>query len=74
MIRKKIGLPRLEPIKRSLMQVGTEVFPVFGDGQTGYSANIEDFNSNVPKEWRYPTWDELYFVLVNLQIGPDGRA
>jgi hypothetical protein len=61
-------------INTQLMKVGLEVFPVYGDEATGWSVDPIDLAPGRPKEYRYPSLDELFFALVNLNYGPEGEA
>lgn len=57
-----------------LMQVGEEVFPVYGDDRSGFSVDPGDFGPKLPPRFRYRSRDELFFALVNLNVGKEGRA
>jgi hypothetical protein len=56
------------------MQVGREVFVVFGNDECGWCIDPGDLCPEVPVWCRYRTRDELFFALVNLHVGEDGRA
>jgi hypothetical protein len=55
------------------VQIGAEVFPVYGDEKTGWSLDLGDLCSQMPK-YRYRSFDELFFALVNLKVAPEGQA
>lgn len=57
-----------------LMQVGQEVFPVYGDDDSGFSVDAGDFGPKTPCRYRYHSRDELFFALVNFNLGKEGRA
>jgi len=59
--------------KARLVQIGAEVFPVYGDEKTGWSLDLGDLCSQMPK-YRYRSFDELFFALVNLKVAPEGQA
>jgi len=61
-------------VSANLMQIGLEVVRVYGSEKTGYSMNDDDLRRAVPDECLYKSMDELYFALVNLNVGPEGRA
>lgn len=53
------------------MRIGVEIVPVYGDDQTGWSFEPGIESSRLPI---YHTIDELFFVLVNLNISEEGTA
>ena len=57
-----------------LMQVGEEVFPVYGDDDSGFSMDPRDFGPKMPPRFRYESREELFFALVNFNLGKEGRA
>lgn len=57
-----------------LMQVGQEVFPVYGDDHSGFSVDSGDFTARSEICFRYESRDELFFALVNFNLGKEGRA
>ncbi len=61
-------------VNTRLLQVGTEVFPVYGDERSGWSMDPVDLAPEVPKWLRYESLDELFFALLNLNVTPEGRA
>ena len=61
-------------VKTQLLQVGLEVFPVYGDEKTGWSVDAGDCYPQMPPRFRYRSLDELFFALVNLNISPEGQA
>lgn len=65
---------RLEPVNTKLLKIGLEVFPVYGDDRSGWSMDPIDLAPEVPRWIRYESLDELFFALVNLNVGPEGQA
>jgi hypothetical protein len=65
---------RVEPVRTHLLQVGLEVFPVYGDERSGWSMDPVDFAPEAPRWLRYDSLEELFFALINLNVGPEGRA
>ncbi len=65
---------RIEPVSTRLLQVGLEVFPVYGDEGSGWSMDPVDLTPDTPKGLRYDSLDELFFALLNLNVMPEGQA
>lgn len=61
-------------VSAQLLKVGLEVFPVYGDERSGFSVDPGDLYPQMPEWFRYRSIDELYFALVNLNVGPEGNA
>ncbi len=61
-------------VNAQLMKVGLEVFPVYGDETKGFSVDPGDLYPDIPRWVRYGSLDELFFALVNLNVGPEGKA
>ena len=61
-------------VNAQLMKIGLEVFPVYGDESSGFSVDPGDLYPQMPAWFRYGSLDELFFALVNLNVGPEGRA
>jgi hypothetical protein len=61
-------------VNARLLKVGLEVFPVYGDETSGWSVDPGDLYPQMPVWYRYQSLDELFFALVNLNIGPEGKA
>jgi len=61
-------------VHAQLMKVGLEVFPVYGDEKKGFSVDPGDLYPDIPRWARYGSLDELFFALVNLNVGPEGQA
>ena len=61
-------------VNARLLKIGLEVFPVYGDEQTGFSVDPGDLYPHMPIWFRYQSLDELFFALVNLNVGPEGQA
>ena len=57
-----------------LLRIGTDVLPVYGDDETGWGVYQGDLYPAAPAQYRYRSLDELFFVLVNLNITTCGRA
>jgi hypothetical protein len=65
---------QLQPVSTKLLKVGLEVFPVYGDERQGWSMDPIDFAPETPRWLRYESLDELFFALINLNVGPEGEA
>jgi hypothetical protein len=61
-------------VNARLLKVGLEVFPVYGDEASGWSVDPGDLYPQMPVWFRYRSIDELFFALVNLNFGPEGKA
>jgi hypothetical protein len=61
-------------VNAQLMQIGLEVFPVYGDDSSGFSIDPGDLYPQMPAWFRYDSLEELFFALVNLNVSPEGRA
>ena len=61
-------------VKARLLKIGLEVFPVYGDEQSGWSVDPGDLYPQMPMSFRYRSLDELFFALVNLNVSGEGRA
>lgn len=64
----------VEPVNARLLQVGLEVFPVYGDERSGWSMDPIDLRPDAPKWMRYDSLDELFFALLNLNVMTEGQA
>jgi hypothetical protein len=53
---------------------GTEVYPVYGSEQQGWTLDSGDLHEEVASQFRYQTLEELFFVIVNFSITTNGRA
>ncbi len=62
------------PVKRQLLKIGLEIFPVYGDEQLGWSVEAADLYAQTPPGFRYGSIDEIFFALVNLNLCPEGQA
>ncbi len=58
-------------VKAQLLRIGSEVVPVYGDDESGWSFEPGIQNSRLPI---YRTIDELFFALVNMKLSADGQA
>lgn len=65
---------QIAAVNTRLLQVGSEVFPVYGDERSGWSMDPVDLAPDTPKWLRYDSIDELFFALINLNVMPEGRA
>ena len=57
-----------------LLKIGTEVFRVYGDEQSGWSVDPGDLHLLAPAQFRYGSIEELFFALVNLNLSVEGSA
>ncbi len=62
------------PISARFLQIGTEVVPVYGDDQTGWSLDSDNLPRHPSAVVRYKSLDELFFVLVNMTVNNEGNA
>ncbi len=63
---------RSEPaVHACLVLIGSELVPVYGDDQTGWSFEPGIQMMRLPI---YRTLDELFFALVNMNLCAEGRA
>ena len=56
------------------LQVGTEVYPVYGSADQGWSVERSDAVEQSLAGYRYRSLDELFFALVNFSFCPVGEA
>lgn len=61
-------------VPTTLLKVGLEVFPVYGDESSGFSMDADDISPAVSGQFRYRSIDELFFALVNLNCSEEGNA
>ena len=61
-------------VNARLLKIGVEVFPVYGDEESGFSIDPGDLCPHMPIWFRYRSLDELFFALVNLNISAEGQA
>jgi hypothetical protein len=61
-------------VPTTLLKVGLEVFPVYGDDSSGFSMDADDLSPKVSRQFRYRSIDELFFALVNLNCAEEGTA
>ena len=57
-----------------LLKIGTEIFRVYGDEQSGWSVDPGDLHVLAPAQFRYGSIEELFFALVNLNLSVEGSA
>jgi hypothetical protein len=66
---------RLQKIENGfLLNVGTEVYPVYGSEQHGWTLDSNDLHEEVATQFRYQSLEELFFVIVNFTISTNGTA
>ena len=61
------------PVDMCFLQIGLEVIPVYGNDQRGWSLDSDDL-SEQSSCFRYGSLEELFFVLVNLNVNGEGTA
>ena len=61
-------------VPTTLLKVGLEVFPVYGDETSGWSMDADDLSPTASPLFRYGSLDELFFALVNLNVSEEGQA
>jgi hypothetical protein len=73
---RHIALPgRLQNLEKGfLLNVGNEVYPVYGSDQLGWTLDSGDLHSEVATQFRYQSLDELFIVIVNFTIATNGTA
>src|SRR5207244_12103036 len=60
---------------RTYLRIGGDVFPIYGDALRGWSPRPDDFRGlTACSPHVYVSLAELFFVLVNLCVGPWGEA
>lgn len=75
---KTTGLPEElvtqtgQPVRGFLLEVGSLTFPVYGDAAQGWSIVRRDIADGTP--FRYGTFDELLFALLNFSVVSSGQA
>lgn len=57
-----------------LVKIGSEVFAVYGDDVCGWSTDPRDLYPEAPAGFRYRTFLELFFALVNMNLACEGKA
>jgi hypothetical protein len=57
-----------------LLQIGSEIYPVYGNDQAGWSIDAGDLGAYTATPLRYRSLEELFFALVNFMVAPIGRA
>lgn len=66
---------RLQKIEKGfLLNVGTEVYPVYGSDRLGWTLDSNDLHEEVSTHFRYQSLEELFFAIVNFTISSNGRA
>ena len=63
-------------VNATLMQVGIEVFQIFGSDATGWSVEASDFTNppSASKRLFYANRSELYFALTNFYYSEESSA
>jgi hypothetical protein len=56
---------QVAPITTKLLQVGLEVFPVYGDDRSGWSMDPVDLTPGTPRGLRYESLEELFFASIS---------
>ncbi len=67
-------MKQVKAIDTQLLQIGCEVFPVFGNPCKGYSITEGDFEEEASRGVRYDSLDELWFALTTMRCMPEGHA
>jgi hypothetical protein len=67
-------LPPTGPGQTGLLEVGPDVYLIYGDEQDGWSIDEKDLSPQIPTQFRYDSLEELFFALVNLNVGSEGCA
>src|SRR5262249_10982582 len=49
-----------------VLQVGSNMYPVYGDAKHGWCIDEGDLAPTTPSQFRYRSLDELFFALANL--------
>ena len=57
-----------------VLQVGPNVYPVYGDEKHGWCIDEGDLAPTTPSQFRYGSLDELFFALANLNASNEGHA
>ena len=64
--------PRSEStVQACLLQIGSEIVPVYGDDSSGWSFEPGIQMTRMPV---YSTIDEIFFALVNMNLSTEGQA
>lgn len=61
------------PVDTCFLQIGQEVIPVYGNEQRGWSLEADDLSEGSTR-FRYGSLEELFFVLINLNVNAEGTA
>ena len=61
------------PVDTCFLQIGLEVIPVYGSDQRGWSLESDDLSAESTC-FRYGSLEELFFVLVNMNVNGEGSA
>jgi bifunctional DNase/RNase len=61
-----------QPVRGFLLEVGSLTFPIYGDAAQGWSIMRRDIADGTP--FRYDTFDELLFALLNFSVVSSGQA
>lgn len=57
-----------------LLQVGQEVYPVYGSVEQGWSVERLDVARRELAGFRYRSLEEIFFALINFSLCPVGKA
>ena len=61
-------------INTRFLQIGLEIVPVYGNDDCGWSLDAEELPGRTSAGLRYESLDELFFVLVNMNVSSEGSA
>lgn len=67
-------MTHVQKVDAALLQIGGEVFPVYGSDAKGWSTIASDIGAEVPPGALYGSIDELFFALANLNACKEGLA
>ena len=62
------------PLNTRFLQIGLEIVPVYGSDAYGWSLEVEEPSGRISAGLRYESLDELFFVLVNMNVSAEGSA
>lgn len=60
-------------VNTRFLQIGLEIVPVYGNDDCGWSLDAEEL-PGTSVGLRYESLDELFFVLVNMNVSREGIA
>ena len=65
-------MTQTHPERSCLLQVGLEIFPIYGDPEYGWCVDYQSLCRG--EAHRYKSLDEVFFVLVNFIVTPEGNC